>query len=77
MDPIPIKIDFNGQEMTGDARPYPDSIKNEVPFKFNITLNNKFVGVLECTANGWEFENKNELKDLADIVGNYIVKWYE
>ena len=76
MENIHMKIDYNGNEHQCEIDPVETTVKGGVPRVFSVSLDGKFLGVIECAKEGWRMDRKVE-PELVETLGNYIVTWYE
>lgn len=78
-DTFVINFELNGRLYSGNISP-KDTLhfSRDLPSFFNVTLNNIALGVLQCTRNGWQWEDINtlEMKSLAEKIGGFIVSYY-
>lgn len=73
---VPIDFTYKNKRYTGEAIPVSSSCRDGVCFDLEITLNDKFIGMIHSTLNGWRME-KEEDQDFVDKIGEEILLWYE
>ena len=76
MENIHLKIDYKGSEHHCEIDPVEATLKDGVPWIFSISLDGKFLGIMECTKEGWRMDRKVE-PDLVETLGYYIHTHYE
>jgi hypothetical protein len=76
-DTVIFTLDHFGSILNIKAVPFKDEIKNNVPFKHNVFINDVFKGALSNTSEGWKWDNDIESNTLAYVLGECIFKWYE
>ena len=73
--PIPIEFEYRGTPYKGMGIPMISSCEDGVCKQMDITLNNKHLGVIKCTKNGWRLTDTPQ--GLANAIGQEIQLWYE
>lgn len=73
---IPLKFEFKNQLYQGYAVPMMESCHDGTCTELDITLNDKHLGVIRCTKNGWRMTNIKP-QGFVNAIGEEIVPWYE
>ena len=77
--PFGITITYEGKVYTGrvgivGSYYYSDAV---VPEEFSIILNYKSIGRIRYTDEGWKGGDPGTPQGLVDLIGEYIMLWYE
>lgn len=72
---VPLEFQYKGKEYKGIGVPVISSCENGVCQQLDITLNNKHLGVIKCTRNGWKLTDTPQ--GLANAIGQELHLWYE
>lgn len=72
---VPLEFEYKGQEYRGIGVPVISSCENGVCQQLDITLNNKHLGVIKCSKNGWKLTDTPQ--GLANAIGQEVHLWYE
>ena len=75
-EPVPLKLEYNGQTYKGEAVPVPQTCVDKVCFELDITLNEENLGIIRRAKSGWKMDLVDD-KDLVEAIGNEIQLWYE
>jgi hypothetical protein len=73
---IELDITFKDKQYKGMAVPMIDSCSNGICREFDITLNDKHLGIIRCTKDGWRMTNVKP-QALVNASGEEIFLWYE
>ena len=73
---IELDITFKDKQYKGMAVPMIDSCSNGICNEFDITLNDKHLGIIRCTKDGWRMTNVKP-QALVNAIGEEIFLWYE
>jgi hypothetical protein len=73
-----VQLDFNfkDNQYKGIAVPMIDSCSNGICKELDITLNDKHLGVIRCTKDGWRMTDVKP-QGLVNTIGEEIFLWYE
>jgi len=73
-----ITLDFNykNKPYKGIAVPIIDSCSNGICNELDITLNEKHLGIIRCTKEGWRMTNVKP-QGLVNAIGEEIFLWYK
>ena len=75
MQDVPLTIDFRGRQLHGFAVPLVRSTQ-ERPAAFDIIMDKVFLGTLRLKEAGWKMDTEQD-PDLVEVIGRYILAWYE
>lgn len=73
--PVPLHFEYRGKEYEGVGIPMMSSCHDGICDRLDVTLNNKHLGVIKCTKNGWRLTDAKQ--GLANAIGKEVFKWYE
>jgi hypothetical protein len=73
--PIPLQFEYKGKVYKGMGVPVMSSCGNGVCRELDVTLNNKHLGLIKCTKNGWKLAETPQ--GLVNAIGQEIFQWYE
>jgi len=73
--PVPLEFEYKGKEYKGMGVPMMSSCDEGVCQRLDVTLNNKHLGVIRCTKNGWKLTDVPQ--GLANAIGQEVQAWYE
>jgi hypothetical protein len=76
LDPIPLELEYNGVEYTGEAVPVLRTCQDSTCFELEITLNNEYLGILHNAKSGWKMEQVAD-KKFVKAIGEEVYLWYE
>src|ERR1041385_8372767 len=72
---VPLEFEYKGKGYKGMGVPVISSCEGGVCQQLDITLNNKHLGVIKCTRNGWKLTDTPQ--GLANAIGQELHLWYE
>lgn len=72
---VPLEFTYKGKEYKGVGVPVISSCHDGVCKQLDITLNNKHLGVIKCTKNGWRLPDATQ--GLANAIGQEVFLQYE
>jgi hypothetical protein len=72
---VPLEFQYKGKDYKGLGVPVISSCEGGVCQQLDITLNNKHLGVIKCTKNGWKLTDTPQ--GLANAIGQELHLWYE
>jgi hypothetical protein len=75
-EPVPIRIEYDGQSYQGEGVPVPETCENGVCYQLDITLNNESLGIIRAGRTGWKMDGIEDQK-FVDAIGQEIMLWYE
>ncbi len=73
---IPLKIEYQGNELKGEAVPVKASCEDGICFQFEINLNDEYRGIVRKLKSGWKMDGEND-QAFIDLIGDEIMLWYE
>lgn len=73
--PVPLHFDYRGKKYDGVGIPMMSSCHNGVCDRLDVTLNQKHIGVIRCTKDGWRLANTPQ--GLVNAIGEKLYEWYE
>lgn len=73
--PVPLEFEYKGKAYKGMGVPVMSSCEGGICQQLDITLNNKHLGVIKCTKNGWKLTDVPQ--GLANAIGHEVFLWYE
>lgn len=72
---VPIDFTYNEVRYSGEAIPVSSSCQNGACFDLEIVLNDKSLGMIHSTLNGWRMEHIED-QQFVDKIGEEIFLWY-
>ena len=73
---IPLRFDFKKKTYAGYAVPMMSSCRDGICNELDVTLNDKHMGVIRCTKDGWRMTDVKP-QALVSAIGEEIFLWYE
>lgn len=73
---VPLQFSFKNKEYHGMAVPMLAVCKNGVCDDLDVTLNDKHLGIIRNTKNGWRMTDVKS-QALVNAIGEQILLWYE
>lgn len=68
--PVPLEFEYKGKTYKGMGVPVISSCEGGVCRRLDVTLNNKHLGVIRCTKNGWKLPDIPQ--GLANAIGHEV-----
>jgi hypothetical protein len=75
-DPLPLEFEYKGTTYTGEAIPMTGSCHEGVCDQLQVTLNDKYMGIIYYTGKEWKMKYVKDAK-LVETIGAEITAWYE
>jgi hypothetical protein len=75
-DPVSLESEYKGITYTGEAVPMADSCHDGVCDRLQVTLNDKYLGIIYYTGKEWKMKYVKDEK-LVETIGAEITAWYE
>ena len=73
--PVPLHFQYKGKQYDGVGIPMMVSCKDGVCDRLDVTLNEKHLGVIKCTKNGWRLTDVPQ--GLVNAIGEKVFEWYQ
>jgi hypothetical protein len=75
-EPITLQFEYDGKIYGGEAVPVPQTCVNGVCTEFDVSLNDKAIGIIKRLTSSWRIDNAKDQK-LVTAIGKQIEEWYK
>jgi hypothetical protein len=75
-EPINLDFEYDGNNYKGEAVPIAQTCVNGVCSEFDVSINDKSIGIIKKMAHNWKIDGAADQK-FVDAIGNAINEWYQ
>jgi hypothetical protein len=75
-EPVSLEFEYKGTTYTGEAIPLTESCHDGVCDQLQVTLNDKYLGIIYYNGKNWKMKYVKDAK-LVETIGAEITAWYE
>lgn len=76
LETVPLDLEYKNKQFKGFAVPMMESCAGGTCNEFDVTLNDKHLGVIRCAKNGW-YMNGVKPQSFVNAIGEELFLWYE
>ena len=73
MERIPLTFEHKGKQYKGELMPVAGRGSTQV---WHLMINNYYYGALHCNDGKWIFHS-TKMPEIADLLGEYVIAWYQ